>query len=130
MTGPILNSAVKYGSTYMVETLLISAASQKQGQSIVVASLRESLSTFERKLTEVSYEDIKKLRFLLRHTDLLAKDYNGDTIFYSLFHWLSPDKRDLFGLEEAFLDNYFSYFILYYLPDFIRHYLSDYIWLP
>ena len=130
VTGPILDSAVKYGSTYMVETLLISAASQKQGQSIVVASLRESLSTFERKLTEVSYEDIKKLRFLLRHTDLLAKDHNGDTIFYSLFHWLSPDKRDLFGLEEAFLDNYFSYFILHYLPDFIRHYLSDYIWLP
>ena len=109
VTSPILDAAVKEGPSFMVETLLISAASQKQGQSIMVASFRNFVSTFDPSWRGGRDEDGKKLEFLLRYTDLLVKDQNGDTVLYGLFHALRLKYGHLYSSKTAFLDN---------LPDF------------
>ena len=109
VTSPILDATVKDGPSFMLETLLIFAASQKQGQSVVLACLRKFLSTLLEKGIPVGYEDGRKLSFLLKYTDLLVKAPNGDTFLYGLFLWLSlPGKREVFGSEEEFLKLYLS----------------------
>ena len=101
VTSPILDSAVDDGPSFMVETLLIFAASQKQGQSVVLASLRKFLSTLLQKQRPVGYEDREKLNFLLKYTEYLGKDQDEDTFLHRLFLRLSlPEIREVLGSEE------------------------------
>ena len=111
VTSPILDAAVNNGPSSMVETLVISATSQREGQSIMVASLRKFLSNLLLQRVRIGYEDGKKLSFLLKYTDLLVKAPNGNTFLHdlNLFFWLKlPQVREVFGSGEEFLKQYLS----------------------
>ena len=107
VTSPIFDTIFEHGSLDLIETLLISAANQQQGKSVMAASLFSFFFLADLSDLMLHWNDAsrkrRKLRLLLQYTDLLLKNWNGDTVLYSLFEILWPQHGEL--LELVFLEN-------------------------
>ena len=108
VTSPILDAALTVGPSVIVENLLISAASQKQGQGVMATSLCNFVSALSADSPDwMMYvppsRKKTKLRLLLQHTDLLLKNRNGDIVLYGLFDVLWPQHGRISGV--LFLEN-------------------------
>ena len=96
VTSSILDTAVRTGSPGLVETLLISVAKQEEGQSVMATYLNKNFTD----LTAWSLygvdnpQEKRMLQLLLKPTDLLLKDREGETVLHRLLDAQWKWKRD------------------------------------
>ena len=108
VTSPILDTAVRTGSLGLVETLLMSMTNQEEGQSVMATYIDKYFSVNLIAWSLYGDENSKRrLRLLLKYTNLLLKDREGETVLYRLLDAVWELDGEVLGptfFENSFLE--------------------------